>query len=795
MKKPGIENAECAGSTARMVAATAARTGLRATAGLARRVAVTCVVLSAALAAAEVRAQSAGAAATAAAQNSEPSARVSLPVPDRVAGGFGESSARRSPSRHSSDDAGDGRLLFRTEAAGEYIGAPRIGTWISIDVRGVLARTTVTQRFHNPTDRWLEGLYVFPLPDGAAVDTLRMKVGDRSVEGRIRRKERARAEYRRARDAGRVAVVAEQRRPDVFRSAVANIAPHADVIVEIEFQSLVRYDSGTFALRFPLVVAPRHPGIDVAAAAPDRARRSDRLTPGFEVLATLASDADVEPVELDIELDAGIAIDTPTSPSHAIIAQGIGEDRYNVTLAHGSADADREFVLEWTPRRSDAPVIGLHTEIRGDHSYQLLMLVPPAASASARRARIAREIVLVIDTSGSMAGESLREAKAAVRTALSRLSPRDRFNVIRFDSKTSAVFGRSEPATAGNVESALVWVDDLRADGGTEMGPALDLALRSEPRVAGAADRLRQVVFVTDGQVGNETELLELIGRRLGDSRLFTVGIGSAPNASFMRRAAAAGRGSFVFISGTDQVAERMGELLAKLERPVVTDIEIDHGSAGDAIVWPERVPDLYAGEPVVTVSRIPGTAPPMTVRGRTGGQPWEVRVPGDSVPAHSGSAIAKLWAARTVESLSDRLSRRDLDASERSATEQTAAELALAFGVVSPFTSLIAVDSEIARDADQPLARGSVRTATPAGWRHAAALEPRERPLLTWDTAVINELAAVSPRAAGGGDSSALQLAALPQGNTGSMTRLIVGLLMLLAAAMIATGARGVCE
>lgn len=790
MKRRGIENGECAGSAARVAVGRQTRAGMRARAGLARRVAVICVVVSAALAVAEVRAQAIGAAAVAA-QNSEPSARVSLPVPDRATGGFGEPAARRAPSRHAADDAGDGRLLFRTSSAGEYLSAPRVGSWISINVRGVLARTTVTQRFHNPTDRWLEGVYVFPLPDGAAVDTLRMKVGDRSVEGRIRRKERARAEYRRARDAGRVAVVAEQRRPDVFRSAVANIAPRADVIVEIEFQSLVRYDSGKFSLRFPLVVAPRHPGIDVAAAAPDRARRSDRLTPRFEVLTALASDADVEPVELDIDLDAGVAIDTPTSPSHAIIAQGIGDDRCSVTLAGGAADADREFVLEWTPRRSDEPVIGLHTEVRGDHSYQLMMLVPPAASASARRARIAREFVLVIDTSGSMAGESLREAKAAVRTALARLTPRDRFNVIRFDSNTSAVFGRSEPATAENIESALGWVDDLRADGGTEMRPALELALGSEPLDPAAADRLRQVVFVTDGQVGNESELLELIGRRLGDSRLFTVGIGSAPNGSFMRRAAAAGRGTFVFISGTDQVAERMGELLVKLEQPVVTDIEVDHGSAGDAIVWPERVPDLYAGEPVVTVSRIPGAAPPMTVRGRTGGQRWEVRVPGDSVSAHGGSAIARLWAARTVESLSDRLSRRDLDASERAATEQTAAELALAFGVVSPFTSLIAVDSEIVRDSDQPLVRGQARTATPAGWRHPAALAPRDRPLLTWDTAVVDELASASRRSADGGRSTTLQLAALPQGNTGSMTRLIVGLLMLFTAAMLAERAR----
>lgn len=728
-----------------------------------------------------------------------------LPMPDDVPdAGRDGARGRTAPSRQHAGDGGDGRLLFRTTSAGEYVAAPRVGTWVTIDVNGLVARTTVTQRFYNPTDQWLEGIYVFPLPDGSAVDGLRMQVGDRQVEGRIREKLRARREYAQARRQGRVTVLAEQRRADVFRTSVANVAPDADVIVEIEYQSLVAFDDGEFSIRFPLVVAPRYeragaatPVAPATAYAPPAA--GDAIagangpgayaqTPDFDVVVARRGRSDVDPVDLVVDLDAGVALHSVSSSSHVVDARRIDEGRYTVSLASGTIPADRDFVLRWRPLMSDEPLLGLHEERAGDHSYQLLMLVPPDPQAVSGT-RMPREVVFVLDTSGSMAGASLREAKAALRTALERLGPDDSFNIIEFNSVTRTMFDRAKPATSAAITAAMGWLAARTAEGGTEMKPALEHALD-----AGAASgKLRQIVFITDGQVAGEEQLLELIRERLGESRLFTIGIGSAPNGSFMRRSAAAGRGTFVFIGSVEEVGERMSSLLTKLERPAVTDVEVDYGTAGDAIVWPERVPDLYAGEPVLAVARIPGVAPPVRVAGRHGGEAWHVEAwPGADGRARSDgggepAGIAKLWAAKTIESLTDRLARRDVDEAERAETEQTATELALAFGLVSRFTSLVAVDSEVSRSAGEPLARGQVATEPPAGWRHHGAFDRGPGSRERWGADVIAGLQASSPPAAAtASPGSTLTLAALPQTDAGSRMRLLAGLSLLLASLVL---------
>lgn len=736
-----------------------------------------------------------------------------LPVPDSGRDGVRDPAA---PSRHGADDATDGRLLFRTSVVGEYVAAPRVGTWVTIDVSGLVARTTVTQRFYNPTDGWVEGIYVFPLPDGSAVDGLRMQVGDRHVEGHIREKVRARREYDRARREGHVTVLAEQRRSDVFRTSVANVAPGADVIIEIEYQSLVDYDDGEFSVRFPLVVAPRYDSSPPAAStdacghapavgaqAGDEPTVGDALvsaegpaeyalTPGFEVVVAAAGKSDVDPVDLVVDLDAGVALSAVSSSSHVIDARRVGDGRYEVSLASGAVRADRDFVLSWRPLVTDEPLLGLHEERSGDHTYQLLMLVPPEPEAMSGPG-VPREVIFVIDTSGSMAGTSLREAKAALRTALGRLDARDSFNIIEFDSFMTTVFERALPATDTAVAAARRWLADLEADGGTEMKPALARALAAGDET----DKLRQIIFITDGQVGNEEELLATIGDGLGDSRLFTVGIGSAPNGSFMRRAAAAGRGTFVFIGSVGEVGERMSSLLTKIERPTVTDVEVDYGTASGAIVWPERIPDLYAGEPVLAVARIPGVAPPVRIAGRVDAEPWQIEAATDddrfgrSVEGDRATGIAKLWAAKTIESLTDRLSRHDLGAEERTETERTATELALAFGLVTRFTSLLAVDAEVSRGSGEPLASGRVSTEPPAGWRHGHAFGGRPVHHEHWGADVTAGLhASAPPSAFGVGAEARLALAALPQTDAGSRVRLLAGIALLLLALLLARGA-----
>ena len=261
--------------------------------------------------------------------------------------------------------------------------------------------------------------------------------------------------------------------------------------------------------------------------------------------------------------------------------------------------SDRDFVLRWRAKPSATPTAALLREPAGNDQYALLMLLPPTRPA----ATLPRELILVIDTSGSMEGQSIVQARAALDVALQRLTPRDRFNVIQFNSVTSALFEHAVEATARDVELAREWVAQLRATGGTDMVPAMQWALRD----AAPAGYLRQVVFVTDGAVERADALYTTIETQLGQSRLFPVGIGSAPNAQFLRRAGELGRGSSAVIRDLGEVGEQMQTLFAKLDRPALRDLQLS--LPVQAEIYPQRLPDLYEGEPLLLIAKLPASA------------------------------------------------------------------------------------------------------------------------------------------------------------------------------------------
>ena len=306
-------------------------------------------------------------------------------------------------------------------------------------------------------------------------------------------------------------------------------------------------------------------------------------------------------------------------------------NRALVYLAKDQEEADHDFELTWTVAPGAAPQAAVFTETIGGKDYALLMVVPPApdAAAKAALARVPRETILIVDTSGSMQGASIEQAKAALGEALASLTERDRFNVVEFNSVTRPMWPAALPATASNVRTALDWVAKLRADGGTEMAPALTFALDG----GDTPGYLRQVVFMTDGGVENEGELLRLIAQRLGASRLFTVGIGSAPNSHFMTKAAQFGRGTFTYIGDVREVHEKMSQLLAKIEAPVLEDVQVRWADGTPVETFPERVPDLYLGEPVLVSASAASFAATVIVSGLRGNQPWSVALTPSSSP------------------------------------------------------------------------------------------------------------------------------------------------------------------
>jgi len=573
----------------------------------------------------------------------------------------------------------------------------------------------VRQRFSNPGKQWVEGIYVFPLPQDAAVDRMRLRIGERIIVGEIQERGQAEKTYARARKEGRKASLLSQERPNIFTTAVANIGPGEEVQVELEYQQALRYDQGRFAVRFPLVVAPRFiPGTplsgeeEVEFAATGWSHNTARVKDASRITPPVAdpSGPQINPVTILVHLDAGFPLARLESRYHPVDILADENGRHQIRLQQAPVSMDRDFELSWVPDTGLAPQAALFTERWEAADYALLMLMPPTSGADSAPAP-AREVIFVIDTSGSMHGASIKQARASLQLALSRLRPDDRFNVIQFNNQTHALFGQAVPAVSINIQRAVRYVGDLEAEGGTEMLPALERALSGEQPVG----FLRQIVFLTDGSVGNETELFALIQQRLGSSRLFTIGIGSAPNSYFMTRAARFGRGSFTYIGTTAEVKQKMEGLFRKLESPVFTDIDIVWPDAVEVEMYPRKVPDLYLGEAVILTARLPQGVDQLEVRGERNGQPWQQRV--DLRGGGASAGVHVYWARRKIAELMDQRATGETEEKVRAAV----LEVALGHQLVSRYTSLVAVDRTPIRPEDEALDTKPVATNLPHGW------------------------------------------------------------------------------
>lgn len=673
-------------------------------------------------------------------------------------------------------DMTSGALLFETQTPGKYVQAPLVATDVDLDITGIIARGTVTQRFLNPTDGWVEGIYVFPLPDDAAVDTLRMQIGNRFIEGKVKEKEEARQIYEDAKEQGVKASLVEQERPNLFTNSVANIGPGEMVVVQIAYQQTVTVDQGDYTIRFPMVVAPRYmpqPSVHMVdfatgpngettgfAAISDPVPDRNRISPP---VLNPETDGKSNPVTLTVSLDAGFALGDVTSHHHEVTLE---KDKTSATLTldapNGQVPADRDFELTWRAKDGAAPGAALFIETAEDASgnetpYLLLMLTPPTGTALPDAGP--REVIFIIDNSGSMSGPSMDQAKKSLLMALDRLDTDDSFNVIRFDDTYDMVFPSAQRADRENLDIARAFVSALEADGGTEMLAPLEAALSDAN--PGDTQRLRQVVFLTDGAIGNEVQLFETISQRLGRSRLFTVGIGSAPNSFFMTRAAEVGRGAFTHIGTAEQITSRMAQLFEKLETPVITGLEMDWPARLLNEAWPNPLPDLYKGEPIVLTARLarlpePGDMLELggTMAAAQGTTPWLVRLP--LARAQDGDGIAKLWARRKIASLEGfRYAGGDWDTIDKELLAT-----ALDHHLVSRLTSLVAVDVTPSRPTGEDLASAEVPLNLPDGWNFEKVFGP--------DTTVIQTRASVTPDAAPGASQAAspwqvLKVAAAP--------------------------------
>jgi Ca-activated chloride channel family protein len=609
----------------------------------------------------------------------------------------------------------EGSLLFKQKDTGQYVAAPQLKTGVEIEITGMVAFARVIQEFENPGDEWLEGVYVFPLPEDAAVSHLTMDVGARVIEGVIKEREEAKKTYTAAKQEGRKVSLLEQERPNIFMMSVANIGPYERISVELAYQQTVRLDNNIFSLRFPTVVGPRYITGQAAAAgsyeefvptgrdfAAGEVQDAPRITPP---LVEPEQDPDNQ-VSLEVILDPGFSLTTVKSLYHAVDIDRMLDEKVRISLNDAWAVADRDFVLEWAPAENSMPMAALFIEEKNGEHFIYLMVMPPSKKREEEH-HIPREVIFVVDVSGSMAGASIRQAKDALKYGVSRLQPEDRFNIITFNDTIDTLFSYPQTGTGSHINKALNYIDNLEADGGTEIRPALYKVLDGGTNLS----RIRQVFFLTDGCVGNEQELLQALQERLGDTRIFTVGIGSAPNSYFMRNIAERGKGSFTYIGKVEEVGDRMQELFLKLENPLLTDIRLS-GSSGMEM-FPDPIPDLYLGEPVTLIARTGEMPDRFGLSGYFFGSYWEreinARVPGKS------EGISILWARQKIKALMDSLD----GGGDREQVRAAVIETAVEHHLVSRYTSLVAVDVIPVRPGYEDLEAKMVKTSIPRGWQY----------------------------------------------------------------------------
>lgn len=611
----------------------------------------------------------------------------------------------------------DSGALSVVNADGSRTDVASLDTTVDLQIHGLIAEVRVRQRFRNAGAAWQEGQYLLPLPEGAAVYSMTLRIGERLIVGEIREKEAARSEYAQAVASGRKASLVEAQVANLFRTAIANVAPGETVDVEIAYWQQVAFRDGEFSLVFPLTFTPRYalqeaaglvraqpeaaPGAanDTATVAADEPERSAPVAATAPAVPNAMVGAPT--VAINALLDPGLPLERVESSTHALAIEQNGQ-RYAIRLADDVVASDRDFVLRWRAKPSATPTAALLREPAGDDQYALLMLLPPTQPAAA----LPRELILVIDTSGSMEGQSIVQARAALDVALQRLTPRDRFNVIQFNSVTSALFEHAVEATAKDVGLAREWVAQLRATGGTEMVPAMQWALRD----AAPAGYLRQIVFVTDGAVEQADALYTSIETQLGQSRLFPVGIGSAPNAQFLRKAGELGRGSSAVIRDLSEVGEQMQTLFAKLDRPALRDLQLS--LPVQAEIYPQRLPDLYEGEPLLLIAKLPSTTKSgrVQIEGQLAGAPWSQQL---TLGLHGQSkGLGRLWAQRKIEALDDAMRR----GGDETTLRAELIVVALQHHLVSRFTSLVAVDKTPQRPVDAALQPVDIANADPAG-------------------------------------------------------------------------------
>lgn len=563
-------------------------------------------------------------------------------------------------------------------------------TDVKATISAYIASVNVTQQFQNPYDQKIEAVYVFPLPQNAAINEFVMTIGERRIRGIIRERKEAEEIYAAAKQQGYTASLLTQERPNIFTQSVANIEPGKQVDIFIRYFHTLAYDDGWYEFVFPMVVGPRFnpPGSTngIGSVARDSSGTSGQST---EVTYLRPGERSGHDIAVSVNLQAGVRVEEIACRSHALKQIRLDDSHYTLSLNPNDTIPNKDLVIRYKVAGETLKANWLSHQ--GEKvNYFTLMLYPPKELQSLKRHPL--ELVFVLDCSGSMSGRPLEQAKTAIARALQQMQPDDTFQLINFSNDARKLGRNPIPATPQNIRKGLDYLASLNSEGGTMMEEGIKAALDfpHDP------ERLRFVCFLTDGYIGNETDILKAIHDRLGASRIFSFGIGSSVNRYLMDSMAKAGRGTVAYLGNNESAADIMDLFMQRISHPALTDIAIDWNGLQVTDVFPKQLPDLFPGRPVIITGKYHGQTPGfITLSGNVGGKLSGLRV---SLKTDSTiqPGLPAVWARHKIAALAE-------EAIYQPSSElvDTIRQVALDHNLMSAFTAFVAVDASRKTDGE----------------------------------------------------------------------------------------------
>jgi Ca-activated chloride channel homolog len=529
---------------------------------------------------------------------------------------------------------------------------------VEVKIDGQVAITSIDQEFYNPNDQRLEGTYMFPVPKGAHIDKFSMEIGGKMVDAELLRADKARQIYEDIVRKMRDPALLEYAGRDLFKVRVFPIEPRSRKPIKISYTELLRSDAGTVTYSYPL-------STEKFSAEP------------------------IKSLSVKVEVKTEQPLASIYSPSHKVEIKRDGANRAVIGYESKDEKPDTDFQLVYSSEARDVGLSLITYKPAGEDGYFLLLAAPTIT----KETKLApKDVVFVVDTSGSMAGPKLQQAKKALEFCVENLNNEDRFEIVRFSTEAESLFGKLVDADSEHRKRASNFIADLKPIGGTAIADALQSALKARTE---KTERPFLIIFLTDGlpTVGtrNPDEIVAEV-KKAGSARIFSFGIGSDVNTQLLDQIAEGTRAFSQYVLANEDLEVKVSSFYTRIKEPALTNVRLEFGGGvRTSKLYPAQLPDLFKGDQLVVTGRYTGSGDVEAkltgiANGREQTFTYKVKF-NDS----SNDYVARLWATRRVGFLLDEIRIHG----ETNELRDEATDLARRYGIVTPYTAYLIVEDE----------------------------------------------------------------------------------------------------